>query len=144
MLGIAAQLTERLMYKGSCLCGAIAYEISGELGPIICCHCVRCRKANGSAFASVSPVPSVNFHWLKGEDLLHSFSVEGVHRFFCRQCASPLMSRRDAFPGVVRVRIGSLDTPIAGPVAAHIFTDFKAEWYEILDGQPQYKERMPS
>lgn len=132
------------MHKGSCLCGEIAYEINGELGPIVFCHCSRCRKANGSAFAAVSPVPSDHFHWCKGESLLRSFSVEGVHRFFCSQCASPLISRRDAMPEIVRVRIGSLDTAIAGPVAAHIFTAAKADWYEIQDGQPQYPERIPT
>jgi hypothetical protein len=38
------------MHKGSCLCGAVEYEISGALGPIVFCHCSRCRKANGAAY----------------------------------------------------------------------------------------------
>ena len=39
------------MLKGSCLCNAIQYEIEGELGPTMMCHCSKCRKANGSAYA---------------------------------------------------------------------------------------------
>jgi len=30
---------------GQCLCGAIAYEINGELGPIVNCHRSMCRAA---------------------------------------------------------------------------------------------------
>ena len=129
------------MYKGSCLCGAIAYEISGELGPIVFCHCSRCRKVNGSAFAAVSPVSSNNFTFVQGSESLRSFSTEGVHRFFCGHCASPIISRRDTMPELVRVRIGTLDTPVNANVSAHIFAGSKAEWYEILDDCPQYDER---
>lgn len=133
------------MHKGSCLCGSIAYEISGELGPLIFCHCSRCRKANGSAFSAVSPIPTTNFRIVKGEESLRSFSVDsGIHRFFCSNCASPIISKRDAMPHIVRVRIGTLDTPVDGNVSAHIYTGSKASWYEILDGQPQYEERAPT
>lgn len=132
------------MHTGSCLCGSVTYEIDGELGNIILCHCSRCRKVNGSAFGAVSPIASANFRVVKGEDVLRSFSVDGVHRFFCSTCASPIVSRRDAMPHIVRVRIGSLDTPIDMPIAAHIFTGSKAEWYEILDDHPQYEGRIPT
>jgi hypothetical protein len=33
-----------------------------------------------------------------------------VHRIFCRNCGSPLVSRRPGPPEVIRVRIGTLDT----------------------------------
>ncbi|WP_438269777.1 GFA family protein [Neptunomonas phycophila] len=38
------------MITGSCLCGKVSYEISGEVGDIVHCHCVTCRKAHGAAF----------------------------------------------------------------------------------------------
>ena len=37
------------IFQGSCLCGGIHYEIHGEIGDVIQCHCQRCRKANGTA-----------------------------------------------------------------------------------------------
>ena len=49
------------MHSGSCLCGAIRYEIRGELGPIVLCHCAQCRKAQGSAFASNAAVKATDF-----------------------------------------------------------------------------------
>jgi hypothetical protein len=40
------------MLSGSCLCGAIRYEIDGKIGPVGHCHCVTCRKAQGGAFVT--------------------------------------------------------------------------------------------
>jgi hypothetical protein len=130
------------MHKGSCLCGAVEYEIDGGLGPIVYCHCSRCRKSNGSAFAAVSPVAAAGFRVVKGEEELRTYSNStGVHRLFCGTCGSPIITRRDNMPETVRVRIGTLDTPVESKVSAHIFVGSKAEWDDILDDAPQYLER---
>ena len=49
------------MIYGSCLCGEVKYEISGEVGEIVHCHCQSCRKAHGSAFSSVASVSDTDF-----------------------------------------------------------------------------------
>lgn len=129
------------MYQGSCLCGAVRYQ-ADELGPAVFCHCQRCRKASGSAFASNALVPSDKFRFVEGEDALATFSTpQGVHRVFCGRCGSPLISRRDAMPEAVRLRLGTLDTPIDVRPQAHIFVGSKAEWFDIHDDLPQYAER---
>jgi hypothetical protein len=33
---------------GSCLCGAVAFEITGALRSVIACHCHQCRKQTGT------------------------------------------------------------------------------------------------
>ena len=58
------------VYQGSCLCQGIRYEIKGGIGDIIQCHCQRCRKANGTAFATNAPVNSADFKITQGEDLV--------------------------------------------------------------------------
>lgn len=65
----------------------------------------------------------------------------GVHRMFCGTCGSPIISKRDSAPETVRVRIGTLDTPLDTKATAHIFAGWKAEWYEIGDDLPQHDER---
>lgn len=40
------------MYKGSCLYGDVNFEIISEIKNIIYCHCSKCRKAQGSTFAT--------------------------------------------------------------------------------------------
>src|SRR5262249_7780186 len=85
------------MYKGSCLCGAVKYEVLGGLGAAVYCHCSRCRKASGSAFASNAVVAESVFKVVQGEQSLRTFSTDkGVHRIFCSACGSPIFSRRDS------------------------------------------------
>lgn len=130
------------MLKGSCLCNSVQYEIHGELGPIVMCHCSRCRKANGSAFATNASMNTSDFHLLHGKEALAEYeSSPGVFRVFCGKCGSPLYSRRPSMPELLRLRIGTLDTPIEAKPTAHIFVGSKAEWCEIHDELPQYAER---
>ncbi len=127
------------MLRGSCLCGAISYEIDGNLGPIACCHCSMCRKAQGTAFASNAPVDAARFRIVTGEQELRAYSSSpGKYRWFCSICGSPIYSKRDAQPQVIRLRIGTLDSKITAKPMAHIHVASKAEWFEILDGLPQY------
>jgi hypothetical protein len=130
------------MHNGSCLCGAVRYKIAGALGPIVFCHCSKCRKASGSAFNAVSPVARRDFHLLSGDDAIASYeSSPGVRLAFCRHCGSSLFSERDSMPDVLRLRLGTLDTPVGAKPSAHIFVASKADWDEILDDAPQYAER---
>ena len=130
------------MLKGSCLCGAVTYELRSELGPIVMCHCRKCRKASGTAYATNSPVQVKDFSLLSGQDALAEFeSTPGVFRVFCKHCASPLYSRRPSEPERIRLRIGTLDTPIKSKPSAHIFVGSKAEWVQICDDLPQHAER---
>ncbi|HEX6734018.1 MAG TPA: GFA family protein, partial [Azonexus sp.] len=101
------------MHKGSCLCGTVEYEINSPLGPIVYCHCSRCRKANGSAFTAASPVAAADFCVVKGQESLRTYTnATSVHRVFCGTCGSPIITKRDSQPDTVRVRIGTLDTPV--------------------------------
>lgn len=132
------------MYKGSCLCGAVSYELRGEPGPIVYCHCSRCRKAQGTAFGTNAPVKAAEFHLLSGQDALKEFeSSPGKHRVFCKHCGSPVYSRNTAIPGTLRLRIGLLDTPVAARPVAHIYASSHAEWERILDELPQYEAGVP-
>ena len=127
------------MLEGSCLCGTVKYEIRGELGGGVFCHCSRCRKASGSAFASNAAVAAAEFVFTAGEAALTTFSTPaGVHRLFCSRCGSPIITRRDALPGSVRVRLGTLDTPLSVGPERHVFVGSKAAWYEIHDELPQH------
>ncbi len=132
------------MLEGSCHCGEIRYRVRGELGPIVCCHCSQCRKSQGTAFATNSPVNAADFHFITGESALTKFqtSAEKI-RAFCKYCGSPIYSQLIDKPETLRLRIGTLDTKINTKPSAHIFTGSKAEWHDINDDLPQYDEREP-
>ena len=59
--------------KGSCLCGAVTYEVTAPFQFIGNCHCSRCRKANGAAFVTWGILNPGTFNWTSGEDLLQSY-----------------------------------------------------------------------
>ncbi len=129
------------MYKGSCLCGSIRYEITGELGDYGYCHCKSCRKASGTAHAANSPVDRINFHLLSGTETLREYqSSPGKFRCFCSTCGSPIFAYLASSPEVIRIRLGSLDTPFMKQPTAHTFVADKATWEPILDKLPQFEE----
>ena len=45
------------MTKGSWLCGGVAFEFDNEI-ELRNCHCSRCRKARGAAYAANLFVPT--------------------------------------------------------------------------------------
>ena len=52
------------MIRGSCLCGGVKFEVRGSKGPFELCHCNRCRKATGSAFAAALRAAKISA-WFK-------------------------------------------------------------------------------
>lgn len=131
--------------SGSCLCGAVAYKISGEAQRFYHCHCSRCRKATGTGHASNLLVrPQSSLTWLKGEELLGRYKVPEAERFyncFCTQCGGP-MPRVVPELDVVVVPAGSLDTPPPIEPQARIFWDSRADW-SCQDELPCFVEYPP-
>jgi len=126
------------MHKGSCLCGAVTFEIEGELGRSDACHCDQCRKWTGHYLASVEVARSaLTVH---GEDQLRWYeSSAKVRRGFCARCGSslffdPLDTVKHSWTGV---SLGALDKPTGVTLGMHIFVAEKGDYYEIADGLPQ-------
>ncbi len=133
------------MLSGSCLCGAVRFEVHGPLPPIQLCHCTDCRKAQGSAFGANVPVATSDLIWVQGKDHLRAYeSSPGKERVFCPTCGSPIFSRRPDTPGVVRLRAGTLNAPTGLELGFHFHTADKADWWEIADDLVQYPGDRPA
>jgi len=132
------------VYEGGCLCGKLRFEIRGGIDSIVYCHCSLCRKAQGSAFATNGVVQRKDFHFVRGENQLTAFeSSPGQHKLFCKHCGSPIVSTNEARPEELRIRLGTVDTPITERPQAHIFATSKAGWDHICDDLPQYDGYEP-
>ena len=123
------------MHKGSCLCGAVSFEIRGALPPPDACHCSQCRKQSGHYWVSTEVAESdISIH---GAEKIGWFqSSERIRRGFCSVCGSVLFwdpSHRDW----ISVAMGALDAPTGTHLGKHIFTADKGDYYEIADGVPQ-------
>jgi hypothetical protein len=132
------------VYKGSCLCRNVQYEVAGEIGEFGYCHCTSCRKASGSAHAANGPVERAQFRLVSGGDTLREFeSSPGKVRAFCSRCGSPIYAYLTASRETLRIRLGTLDTPLAKLPKAHTWVSDKASWEPIDDELPQFLEWAP-
>lgn len=136
---------------GSCLCRGVRYAFDGPAEAMRHCHCGRCRRWTGSAFATVAVVPRGGFRVVRGEELL-AFAeppddglARGNDRVFCTACGSSVCVGRWREPDAqVKVLAGTLDgDPGVRPACHHHVAD-KAPWFEITDGLPQYQGDPPA
>ncbi len=44
------------LYRGSCLCGVVRFEVDEFLPQVAHCHCSMCRKFHGAAYATIAGV----------------------------------------------------------------------------------------
>jgi hypothetical protein len=125
--------------KGSCMCGAIEYEVSSLDMPIIFCHCTTCRKAHAAPYAPTAGVMREHFQWVRGKEKLSSFeSSQGKLRHFCSLCGTHLIAERPEQPHVI-LRVATLDEDPSKRPEAHIWTSHDVEWLDE-NGAPRYDE----
>lgn len=130
------------MVHGSCLCGEVAWEADGPFEQMHHCHCRRCRKAHGTAFATALSAPEAGFRWTRGRDRIVSFAPPGLFpRPFCGRCGSHVSP--PASDGRVLLHVGSLaEDPGVRPLA-HVFVGSKAPWYELFGTLPRFDAWPP-
>jgi hypothetical protein len=131
------------MNQGSCLCGAIRFEVEGPINLMGHCHCSMCRKHHGSLFATFVAVPVKQFRWLAGERGVNTYrSSPNGSRSFCGTCGSVV-------PGVMPeidmafVPAGNLEGDPGVRPQSHMFVGSKADWYTITDDLPRYDKYPP-
>ena len=129
------------MHTGSCLCGAVRFEVAGDLPGPDGCHCTQCRKFSGHYFVSTDvPRAAVTIHG--GENVSWYRSSEKVRRGFCKICGASLFwdpIERD-WTGIA---MGTFDGETGTHIHVHVHTASKGDYYEIADGVPQFETTPP-
>ncbi len=123
------------MYKGSCLCGAIKYELKSEPKKVSHCHCSMCQKQHGSAFATYASLPRSELSYLSGLEALVEYNSSGsVVRKFCKVCGSNIeWSGSKEFPNWVSIAIATLDTLYKPKNIIEIYEGSKVCWLKNSD-----------
>ena len=122
-------------HLGSCLCGAVKYQVNGSLRPVVACHCVQCRKTSGHYGAATSA---------RREDLTIAGDVKWyvssptARRGFCPGCGSSLFW--DGGGENVSIWAGTLDGATGLSLRGHIFTADKGDYYEIEGDLPTFPQ----
>jgi hypothetical protein len=123
------------MPKGSCLCGAITFEVSAPLAPGDACHCTQCRKQTGH-YGATTNVPR-DALTVRGADKVTWFrSSEKGRRGFCSVCGSALF-----WDPIERhwtsVALGAIDGPTGTRLEMHIHVADKGWAGRIAPGNPE-------
>jgi hypothetical protein len=130
-------------YMGSCLCGAVRFEIAGEFEHFYLCHCEHCRKDTGSAHAANLFSSAATLKWVSGEDQVRQFNLPATQhsKCFCGTCGSavPMLQMNGK---LLVVPAGSLNSELSIRPDAHIFMSSRACWDNALEKVPMI-DRFP-
>jgi hypothetical protein len=129
------------MAEGGCNCGAVTFEADTEIDYLYACHCSLCRKWSGAQGVVVAVVPNAAFRWVKGGDLVRSWSHpdRDWHSAFCPKCGSALPGRNDET--TLFIPAGTLTQGAEkARIADHIWVGSKASWDEIGGEGRQHDE----
>jgi hypothetical protein len=128
--------------QGKCLCGAIQFELEGDVPNLYQCHCSLCRKVTGSSANAAFRIAADQFKWISGSGQIREFITEsGFKSHFCETCGSPvpnLTSNDDAY----WIPAGLLEETAALELVAHLYLGSKASWDVIADVGEHFAE-MP-
>ena len=137
-------MSEKKLFKGSCLCGRVAYRVETSVKNFYYCHCEQCRKLTGSAHASnILTVPAA-VSWLRGEQYVKRYDDEGGRAFthvFCTECGSGLPFTNISHT-TLHIPAGSLDHELDFEVNRNIFWSEAPAWYETGLAAPR-DEKFP-
>ena len=129
--------------QGSCLCGAVRYEVDQLDMPIGHCHCATCRKAHAAAYATTAGVLRRHFRWTTAAEKLSAYeSSPGKLRRFCSVCGTHLLAERPIQPHVI-LRVATLDDELGTRPTMHIWTSHDTPWLTDDKNIPRYPEWQP-
>ena len=122
---------------GRCLCGAVAFEVRGELTPPTACHCSQCRRQTGH-FVVSSNAAREDVTFQKDGGLAWYRSSDFAQRGFCKECGSTLFWTPDG-GDYIAIAVGALDPPTGLKIAKHIFVGSKSDYYDVPTDVPIFE-----
>ena len=120
---------------GSCLCGAVVYEVDRPLRDVVVCHCAMCRKTHGH-FAAYSAAPKSALRVIESRGLRWYRSSSDARRGFCCECGGSLFWEADA-KDYVSIAAGTLASPTGLKTTLQIYVDHAGDYYAIDDAIPR-------
>ena len=130
---------------GSCLCGAVRFEVRGPFLRASHCHCSRCRKHSGTAVCTQARVRRESFRLLAGEGALRVYrpAPGAAVKAFCTICGSSLFGGSWPEGEEISIRLGAFDDDPGIRPQYHTFVDSRAPWDTIGDDLPQFPGAGP-
>lgn len=134
-----------VMFRGSCLCGAVRYAAEAEPIFMGVCHCTNCQKQTGSAFSCevAVPKPALSISGATREFRHKGGSGKDVITTFCPVCATRLTAEIEIMPEVAMIAAGTLDDRGVFDGMTHIFCASAQPWVVFPDGAATFPAMPP-
>lgn len=124
-------------HTGSCLCGAVTYEVGGPLRDVVNCHCIRCRRHTGH-FMAASAAATADVT-ITGDSLRwHEITDDGVAYGFCGECGSTMFWRAADRPDLISIAAGTLDPPTGLSTTTALFVADAGDYHRLQPGLVEY------
>jgi hypothetical protein len=125
------------MYVGSCFCGAVTLEVSGEPEAMGYCHCRSCRSWSGGPVNAFSLWKPEAVKVTAGKANLAVFKKTPLsERTYCSKCGGHLMTNHPPL-GLVDVFAATLPTLKFSP-GVHV--NYAETVLRMKDGLPKLKD----
>jgi hypothetical protein len=95
------------VYKGSCHCGAVEFEVDADLASGVQCDCSLCKRKN----AIMLRVPAEKFRLARGQDALslYQWNTRVAKHYFCKHCGIYTHHQPRTRPDMIAVNMGCID-----------------------------------
>jgi hypothetical protein len=93
------------------MCGAISFELLGELREVFNCHCHRCRQFTGHHMAATATDTADLKLDDRAEQLRWYYPVPEAGYAFCATCGSSLFWKSAQTPHRISICAGTLSPP---------------------------------
>ena len=122
-------------YSGSCHCGAIRFEVDGELGDLSVCNCSICSR---TAFVHWHVRPE-DFRLLTPEDAIatYEFGTRTAKNHFCRTCGIHPFYTPRSDPDKIDVNVRCLSGVDYNKVE---WRDFDGQNWEVAIASAHWKQ----
>lgn len=129
--------------SGGCLCGRVRYTITGPVLESTHCHCSRCRRQHGAAFATYAAFDREHVDFAGADALTRYASTDEVTRSFCTTCGASILWEHAGLPDVVWLALGTMDDANDITVDAHIWDASAVQWGTPASDLPRHAEAFP-
>ena len=126
-----------MAHIGSCFCGAVEVEVSGDPEGMGYCHCRSCRSWSGGPVNAFSLWKPESVKVTKGADKVATYNkTEVSYRKYCTVCGGHLMTNHPPL-GVVDVFTATIPTLNFQP-GLHV--NYQETVLPMKDGLPKFKD----
>lgn len=126
-----------MTYSGSCFCGAVRLEVSGEPEGMGYCHCSSCRSWSGGPVNAFSLWKPETVKVTAGQEHLATFAKTAMsERQYCAKCGGHLMTNH---PGLGLVDVFAATLP-ALAFAPGLHINYAETVLPMRDGLPKLRD----